>query len=337
MAANLYMATTNGVLIARRGSAGWHKIEGSLSGQVVTSVAACKRFILAGTQDGIWRSVDLGQNWKEASSHLANRHVRWLACSSESGTVALAGTEPAAIFVSRDRADTWTACPEVENLRDESGWFLPYSPAAGCVRGFSFFGFGAERARVFAAVEVGGILISNNSGNNWQLVEGSDGNPEMNRALGKLIHPDVHSISVHPASPDLVTAPTGGGLYRSNDCGRTWNCLYTCYCRAVWVDPNDHKHIIFGPADGVSKNGRIEASHDGGQTWNSASKGLDLPWPQHMVERFCQSNAELLAVLSNGELWSTALEAIEWHHILPDIKGVTAIAVGNYPIQLSKL
>ena len=327
MAANLYMATTNGVLIARRGSAGWQKIEGSLTGHVVTSVAACKRFILVGTQDGIWRSVDGGQNWKEASTHLSNRHVRWLACSSESGTVALAGTEPAAIFVSRDNADTWTACPEVENLRDESGWFLPYSPEAGCVRGFSFFGFGAERARVFAAVEVGGVLISNNSGNTWQLVEGSDGNPEMNSALGKLIHPDVHSISVHPASPDLVTAPTGGGLYRSSNCGRTWNCLYPCYCRAVWVDPNDPNHIIFGPADSVSKNGRIEASHDGGQTWNSASKGLDLPWPQHMVERFCQSKEELLAVLSNGELWSTGLEAIEWHHILPDIEGITSIAV----------
>jgi hypothetical protein len=46
-----------------------------------------------------------------------------------------------------------------------------------------------------------------------------------------------------------------------------------------------------------------------------------------MVERFCQSNAELLAVLSNGELWSTALEAIEWHHILSDIEGITSIAV----------
>ena len=197
------------------------------------------------------------------------------------------------------------------------------------MRGFAFFDFGAELARVFAAVEVGGVLISNNSGNNWQLVEGSDGNPAMNRALGKLIHPDVHSIHVHPASPDLVTAPTGGGLYRSTDCGRTWNCLYTCYCRAVWVDPNNSEHIILGPADGVSRNGRIEVSRDGGRTWTSASKGLDLPWPQHMVERFCQSKQALLAVLSNGELWSTELDTIEWHHILPDIKGITAIAVGH--------
>ena len=224
MSDTLYIATTNGVRIARREGDNWRKINAALSAHVVTSVAACRGFTLAGTKDGIWRSVDAGQTWKETSAHLSNRHIRWLACSSGSGTFALAGTEPAAIYVSRDNADTWTACPEVENLRDQSGWFLPYSPEAGCVRGFAIFGFGSELARVFASVEVGGVLISNNSGNNWHLVEGSDGNPEMNRALGQLIHPDVHSISVHPSSPDLLTAPTGGGLFRSTDCGRTWKC-----------------------------------------------------------------------------------------------------------------
>jgi len=81
--------------------------------------------------------------------------------------------------------------------------------------------------------------------------------------------------------------------------------------------------ILVGTKDGIWR------SVDGGRNWNLASKGLDLPWPQHMVERFCQSNEELIAVLSNGELWSTELEAIEWHHILPDIEGITSIAVSR--------
>ncbi|MGD2184539.1 MAG: hypothetical protein PVI71_00370 [Desulfobacterales bacterium] len=325
----LYVATAKGVCISLRKDGKWHQVEEALKGQFVTSVAVCKDFVLAGTKDGIWRSLDGGKNWTVADTHLTIRHVRWLACPAGSSTFALAGTEPAAIFVSHDGADTWTACPEVAELRDQFGWFLPYSPEAGCVRGFATFDAGVERERVYAAIEVGGVLISNNSGNNWHLVEGSDGKPDMNRDLGMLIHPDVHSISVHPSSPDLVTAPTGGGLYRSDDCGRTWNCLYTCYCRAVWVNPDDPQHLIFGPADGVSFNGRIEESHDGGQTWHLASKGMQVPWPQHMVERFCQSQKELLAVLSNGELWSTKTEALEWHHILSDIKGIHAIAAGN--------
>ena len=329
MANRIYLATNNGVFIVRRAGKGWSMSGEALNGQAVTSVAACEGLVLAGTKDGIWRSIDNGKNWTEADTHLAIRHVRWLACPTGGGAFALAGTQPAAIFVSHDGAATWTGCPEVEDLRDQFGWFLPYSPEAGCVRGFAIFSFEAELTRVFAAVEVGGVLISNNSGNNWRLAEGSDGNPDMNRALGKLIHPDVHSISVHPSSPDLVIAPTGGGLYRSADCGRSWSCLYACYCRAAWVDPNDADHIIFGPADGVSRNGRIEESHDGGQSWQLSSEGMTVPWPQHMVERFFQVKNDLLAVLSNGELWATRLNAIKWHHILPEIKGVTSVAATN--------
>jgi hypothetical protein len=328
MAKRLFVATTEGLFVARRSGSGWSGVERALSGLPVTSVAACEGLVLAGTKDGIWRSVDGGKEWTEASTNLAIRHVRWLDCSTASLPLALAGTEPAAIFVSRDGANSWTACPEVEKMRDQFGWFLPYSPEAGCVRGFAVFSFGAELARLFAAVEVGGALISNNSGNNWQLVEGSDGNPDMDRSLGNLIHPDVHSIEVRSSSPDRVTAATGGGLYRSGDCGRNWKCLYPCYCRAVWVDPDDSQHIIFGPADGVSRNGRIEESRDGGQTWQSAVEGLDVPWPQHMAERFYQAEGQLLAVLSNGQLWSTRLKKVKWHHILPDLKEVTAVAAG---------
>jgi photosystem II stability/assembly factor-like uncharacterized protein len=327
MAKRIYLATANGVFIGRRSGGAWRVVGDALNGTAVTAVAACKDMVLAGTEDGVWRSVDGGNNWTEADAHLGIRHIRWMACPTEGRTFALAGTEPAAIYVSRDNAETWTACPEVESLRDQSGWFLPYSPEAGCVRGFAIYSFEADLARVFAAVEVGGVLISNNNGNNWHLVEGSDGSPDMDRNLGSLIHPDVHSIEVHSSSPDLVTAATGGGLYRSADCGTNWSCLYTCYCRAVWVDPDDPAHIIFGPADGVSRNGRIEESRNGGQNWKPASNGFDIPWPQHMVERFCQADRQLLAVLSNGELFATRLEAIEWRRILSDIDGIRAAAL----------
>jgi photosystem II stability/assembly factor-like uncharacterized protein len=325
----LYLATTNGLFIARRDGGIWGTTGQALPGLNVTSVVVCEGLILAGTTDGVFRSVDGGRTWSEADNTLSTRHVRWLACSPEVAAYVLVGTEPASIFVSRDRAVTWSACPEVGELRDAHGWFLPYSPEAGCVRGFAVARPGANRARVFAAVEVGGVLVSNDSGSTWQLVEGSDGKPDMNRQLGTLIHPDVHSITVHPSSDDLVTAPTGGGLYRSTDGGTTWSCLYRCYCRAVWVDPADPAHIIFGPADGVSRNGRVEESRDGGQTWHPASTGMEVPWPKHMVERFVQAGKELLAVLSNGELWSTQLEMVEWHRLLPNVNHITGVATGN--------
>lgn len=145
------------------------------------------------------------------------------------------------------------------------------------------------------------------------------------------IHPDVHSVVVHPSSPDLVFATTGGGLYGSKDAGATWDHLYRCYCRAVWSDPAQARYLLFGPADSVDRNGRIEGSYDGGRTWEKASVGLDVPWSQHMVERFLQVDYELLAVLSNGGLLKAALAAplltLHWRYILPDAGWVRAVAM----------
>jgi len=142
-----------------------------------------------------------------------------------------------------------------------------------------------------------------------------------------MIHPDIHSITVHTTSSDLVTAATGGGLYHSADGGRNWKNIYQCYIRAVWVDPINPQHMIAGPADGVSRNGRIEESYDGGQTWQLASDGMTpTPWSRHMVERFVQLDNDLFAVLSNGELWLKRVDESSWHRVLSEIDQIKAIA-----------
>src|SRR3990172_12729502 len=99
------------------------------------------------------------------------------------------------------------------------------------------------------------------------------------------------------------------------DGGKNWRLRYRCYCRAVWVNPTDPDHLILGPADYVDRNGRIEESLDGGQSWRPASPELSVPWPRHMVERFFQAGDELLAVLSNGDLLVTPLAALAWRRI----------------------
>jgi hypothetical protein len=85
--------------------------------------------------------------------------------------------------------------------------------------------------------------------------------------------------------------------------------------------------MILGPADGVDRNGRIEETRDGGQTWSRASTGLQVPWRRGMVERFFQAGEELFAVLSNGQLLSASLSTLEWKRILPGIADVNAITV----------
>jgi hypothetical protein len=136
----------------------------------------------------------------------------------------------------------------------------------------------------------------------------------------------VHSIAVHPAAADRVVAPTGGGLFASTDGGETWRNLYRCYCRAVWLDPQDVEHIVFGPADGVDRGGRIEESRDGGQTWHLVSDGLGAPWSRHMVERLTPCGDLLFAVLSNGDLFAATIDNWQWQRLLPEAGQIQAVA-----------
>ncbi|MFO7918729.1 MAG: hypothetical protein R6V13_11690 [Anaerolineae bacterium] len=315
----LFVATADGLWVYERETEGWNEVVRGLEGQDVTSITANEDAVLAGTRNGIFISEDDGASWQEANEGLTETHVRWLATHLNDPWSAFAGTEPATIHFSDDGAETWQECPEVADLRGTNDWYLPYSPEAGCVRGFAFHG-----SRGYAAVEQGGLLRSDDGGRSWRLAEGTTGDPHAPN-LDSNIHTDVHSVAVHPSSPDLVFAPTGGGFYISEDGGDTWTHLYDCYCRAVWADPDDPDHLIFGPADGVDENGRIERTTDGGETWEDASEGLDVPWPDHMVERFEQVGDNLIAVLSNGRLIATSLETLVWQPILADLPAASAV------------
>lgn len=320
MTRHIFLATGHGVVSLERRGDSWSEVARGLVSLDVTSIIAREGVILAGTTDGIFRSDDLGRTFGEASRGLTLRHVRWLSYHPDISDREFAGTEPASIFVSHDGGENWRECPEVAQLRDAHEWSLPYSPEAGCVRGFAFNG-----NRAYAAVEVGGALRSDDAGENWRLADGSDGNPDLEGPPEPFIYPDVHSLAVHPSSPDIVFAPTGGGFYHSADGGRTWRLLYDCYARAVWIDPGDVSHMILGPADGVDSKGRIEESRDGGANWQPVSRGLRTPWSRHMVERFQQVDQELFAVLSNGELIVAAIDSLLWHPVPSGAGRVNAV------------
>src|SRR5690606_39185941 len=149
---------------------------------------------LAGTTDGVQRSTDGGESWQAVHDGLTNRHIRWLAHHPQMPSLEFAGTEPAGIYVMQTGDDVWTARPEVAALRDQHDWMLPSSPEAGCVRGFAFHG-----QRVYAAVEVGGVLRSDDTGATWALAAGSDGSPNLSGPPETLVYPDVHDIAVHPS------------------------------------------------------------------------------------------------------------------------------------------
>ena len=228
----LILATRAGLKIAEHEHDSWRVVREGLNGQHVTSVIAREGVILAGTTDGIFRSDDGGASWFEASNGLTERHVRWMAFHPDISDCEFAGTEPAALFVSHNGGDEWHERLEVAELRDQFEWWLPYSPEAGCVRGFAFHG-----KRAYAAVEVGGLLRSDDGGASWSLAEGSNGRSQFVTPTNNNIHADVHSVVVHPSSANLVFAPTGGGFYVSQMAAQTGSRgIQTAMCgRCGWT------------------------------------------------------------------------------------------------------
>ena len=140
MDTTLIVATGHGIFTYERNENDWRARARGLDGQNVTSAIAREGVILAGTTNGVFRSDDYGKKWHAGSSGLNTRHVRWMAFHPDLSDDEFVGTESAAIFVSHNGAGSWRECPEVAQLRDEHGWMLPYSPEAGCVRGFTFHG-----------------------------------------------------------------------------------------------------------------------------------------------------------------------------------------------------
>ena len=160
--------------------------------------------IAVGTfSDGAHESVDGGQTWAHV---LENTHV-WSAAFAKDGSLYL-GVEPAGIYRRRAGEELLEPLSSVTQLPTYSTWNFPTSPYMPNIRWLTF---SAERPEtVYAGVEVGGVLRSDDAGGAW-------------KELREGLHLDVHGVAVASGDEDVLYAATGRGFYRSHDRGDTWH------------------------------------------------------------------------------------------------------------------
>jgi photosystem II stability/assembly factor-like uncharacterized protein len=273
-----------------------------LDGRSVTALHAADDVLLAGTYgDGLFRSADGGRSWERIEAgHKTFRFV----------TPELAGTEPARVYRSTDGGQGWAELDGITRIPGHEQWYLPYSPRAGAARNAYVSG-----DRLLVAVEVGGLLRSDDGGGTWvcEPVAGDE---------------DVHHVTGHPDDRDLVYVSLGtasltrrggqhGGIARSRDGGRTWEKIETDYTRAAIVPPARRDLLLAGPAPRVGRGGRIVVSSDGGDTWEPAGHGIDVPMAD-MVELFVPApDGTVWAVCSGGRLLWAAPDDWSWSSALP--------------------
>jgi|SRR5215211_2971183 len=310
-----YIGTPDGVQLLRSSELQPRGLEG----QRITAIHAWRdgpdAGLLAGSYgNGLFRTS--GDGWSRVDAGLTATAFRFIVPDPGRPGAILAGTEPARIFRSADGGESWSELDGVTRIEGHERWFLPYSPRAGAVR--NVYSPPGRSDRLLASVEVGGLLTSDDGGASWTC-----------RPIGG--DEDVHHITGHPDDPELLYAATGtaslarrgpgdprpGGVARSRDGGRTWDKLETDYTRATIVPPARPELLLAGPAPKVGQGGRIVVSSDGGDTWEQAGGGIDLPMPD-MVELFVAApDGEIWAICSRGRLLRATPGEWSWRSALP--------------------
>jgi photosystem II stability/assembly factor-like uncharacterized protein len=118
----------------------------------------------------------------------------------------MVGTMPAALYVTSE-GGPWH---EIKGVRQGSvgGSFPPNPDFAPRTRVLTREK--SPHGRLFAGIEVGGILVSDDDGNHWA------------RANEGLTDPDIHQILPSKTKDGLVVTACGEGVSRSTDRGSHW-------------------------------------------------------------------------------------------------------------------
>src|SRR5262249_39330051 len=102
---------------------------------------------------------------------------------------------------------------------------------------------------------------------------------------------------------------------------------HTDYTRSAIVPPAEPDVVLAGPAPQVGRQGRIEVSADGGESWQPAGGGLDIPM-RDMVELFVPApDGTVYAGCSGGRPLRSSPDTWRWRGALPDEQPDNAVSV----------
>jgi photosystem II stability/assembly factor-like uncharacterized protein len=177
--------------------------------------------LFVGTKRGLFvlRSDDGRRSWRISEPRLVGREVYHAFLDPRDGRTGWAATDHAVwgahVHRSADAGATWTVLEAAPHHEDGRGlkavWAL--APARG-----------SSPDTLFAGIEPAGLFESGDGGQRWHAVAPLNDHPTNDTwqpAGGGLA---LHSMLVDPFEPDrLYCALSAGGVYRSDDGGRSWS------------------------------------------------------------------------------------------------------------------
>ncbi len=287
------------------------------------------------TVDEMFRS-DSGENVKEKPEQM---NKVWNITPGRPGEpgVLYAGAQPATLFVSRDRGETWTLN---EPLYDhpQRGKF---NPGAGGLCLHTILLDPVNPNRMYIAISAGGCYRTDDGGQTWA---------PYNKNVRADFFPDpypefghcVHRMAMHPSQPKVIYQQNHCGMYRSDNCAEDWTDiggekLPSRFGFPIVVHPTEPRTIYVVPEESqenhMSPGGRfaIWRSRDAGETWQMQTKGLPetarLDVLREAMSTDSYADAGIYAGTNTGQLFYSRNSGDSWELLadyLPPILSVEA-------------
>lgn len=261
----------------------------------------------------------------------------WQLCPSPSEPdVVWAGTQPSALFRSTDGGRSFAL---VRSL-----WDHPHRPEWG-------EGFGGQAIHTIVPhpTDPDVVTVAMSTGGVYRSVDGGASWTPHNRGITTDFLPGeapefgqcVHKVAMDAGDPDRLYAQNHGGVFRSDDAGRSWTRISDGLPADFGFPVVAHPHrpgtiYVYPLVDGAerfSPGGRpaVWCSHDAGLTWTESAVGLpDEAWTAVLRDGFCVDRADRVGLYvgtRHGAIWASNDEGESWREIrtnLPDVLCVRA-------------
>ena len=290
----------------------------------------------------IWYADDLGDEWQPARGVAlpkggtdALKRV-WVIVPGEADGLLYAGGDPGVLFASRDDGETWEL--------NRALWEHPTRPRwrrdSGGLSVHSIAPWPGDPQRLALAISAAGVWLTEDGGATW--AHGNEGIvadylPEEARATA--IDLCVHHLERAPARPERLFLQFHGGVYRSDDAGRTWTDIAAGlphdFGFPVVLDPADPDSAYVIPvttADRVT-DGRVVVyeTRDAGATWTPRDQGLPRgdAYLSVLRQSFAATGAgatlELYFGATSGEMFGSGDAGRTWFSVAQRLPAIASV------------
>ncbi len=332
-------AGSSGLFRRDAGQSEWSRVSTGLPNRVrIYSILVAPgdpESLLIGTQYGVFRSEDGGENWSDLGVPSEDRPILSLLVHPKDPGTIYAGSDHTAIFKSEDNGESWRRLATVQ----------PVGALTSCfpVRVLKMANDPANPDEIYGALEVGGIIRSLDGGEHWDditqgLIDLTE-QPHLkncilsdNETEGML---DLHALTVSATQPGTVWIANRMGLFVSDDRGDNWREFGIgrfsdlTYARDLMTSPHDPKVLVAALSESSRGNaGSVYRSEDAGESWKRLDHDISIDSTVMTVSLSKHDPKRIFCAARLGQVFGTEDGGATWNALpLPEgVEDVRAIA-----------